>query len=295
MRKLFKKRFDTTNSQPAAAVSDADDVADAHRRVASIAALVLPWLRSGESDESVRALVGQHIDRFTVIDSDVYFSSRLPRLGSIAFFASTQDSSCVVLGTILEDSAGVYGLIFNDAGRWYAVVKSDWRAKNALFELEELLRNKTLKVIKSIEVMPDRGILLELHKEFAEARRDDASALAFKRFESLLTLMAPPMGDAYLRTLVREDSENFPLNWNTPKHIKVFEGVFRPLSSVMLPVYVEPTFMSFDQPYLSRCRRLWMPADSLVNNPYIFDGEPGNGKTAAAVWMKKNCSEVPRA
>ena len=211
-----QQRFVTTHSHPllsaalvggsvssAAAEPDVDDLTKV--RVDNIAYRVLPWLGRDVTVESVLDLVEQHKDRFTGVDHKAFHLSQLALVGRCAASSLPQTSGVEVLATVLEDEAGVYGLIFNDAGRWYAVVKPNVYAEKALFAFGHH-SNKALEVVKFAKPIPGQGFLLGLHKEFAEASDDNEGVREkFKSFHALMRRRPQSIGEAF-RLLVGAES-----------------------------------------------------------------------------------------
>ena len=292
-----QQRFVTTHSQPllaalaggsvssAAAVPDVDDVAKA--RLDNIAELVYPWLGMGVAAESVLDLVEQHKDRFTGVNNKAFRLSQLALVGTWATSSLPQTSGVVAHASVLGDNAGVYGLVFNLAGRWYALVKANLYAEKALFAFDH--SNEALAVIKSATPMPGKGFLLELYKEFAEASGHNQGVREkFNSFQSLMRRRPQSIGQAFkaLVSVKRMGIEGIPLNWNTENRNVQFDRVFRPPPRVMLPVDINTNVVSMNQP---------PPIDGVprkvpVCTPYVFDGASGSGKTAAAVSMLETIS-----
>ena len=267
----------------AAAVPDVDDVTKA--RLDNIAELVLPWLGSGVTTKAVSDLVKQHKNHFTGVDYDAFNSSQLCRVGKCASSFLPPDS-VVALATLLEDDAGVYGLLFNHAGRWYAVVKPSVYAEKALSAFGQH-SNKALEVVKSAKPIPGKGFLLELHKEFVESSDDNEGVREkFNSFQSLMRRKPQSIGEAFMNLVSAEkpDIEGIPINWNNGKRSIQFDHVFRPPPRVMLPVDFKSNVVSMNQPPPID----GVPRKKPVCTPYVFDGASGSGKTAAAVSMLKN-------
>ena len=231
-------------SMPAEGLSAEDAVTqeDAVRkaRLDNMVKLIRPWL--GHDSGFVRNRVREHAHRFTNVSFDIVNEGQPPRLGKLV------SSDSVVIATLLGGTKRVYGLVFNDSGRWYAVVRPSVCASKALL-LFGKAREKGLEVLKSVRWVPSSELyLIEFEKDFIETR-DLSVTNKFFSFLELMERVPQTIGAAFKLLVERNESKikNVAWNWKSLQHIEAFKDAFRPVPTMLLPMDLETTLVSRNQ------------------------------------------------